>query len=227
MPIWTKNALSKLLAMSFSTIKAVEWRELLGQASLFEAFVKIEADGRIIGHFLRMNDELEEAARQSVDPLLLRLFEFLMETSWVKSSAWSQGELVLIHGKGAKEMALHRLFENSVEARNQNTLIENMLRARKAKPGPRVQDRRAWRTYLFMIILWPSIEKFRGRPNRELYDWLSPILSWPYPVEGEDPVDVEDQHYKWFEKICLTNLGLHLKPKGRRVRRLKRKTPTK
>jgi len=133
---------------------------------------------------------------------------------WIKEIEIKDGDLKIEHGYGIEEMFADRLKSVlELPTTVQQVFWRSFSKGFGQKLSLRPQDAKAFRTYLFLTITWPQVQKCSS--IRELYGRLfRTIAAEPCP-DGVDPVDFEERQFKWFEKLCHRNLGLSLRPKGR------------
>ena len=198
-PMWTKRAMARLLQMWFPTTRTEEWEECFKAQEPLEEAMQLLGDGRILGHAMKVarwvQEEINPQNPQHAD----------LPVKEVSQSARQTLEMI------AKELS--SLPQQPME--QAQAFFTKFTRAMEKELGLRDQDKRAFRVYLLLVILWPHVQTFRGRSLKELYAWLRPYLGPIICQEGEDEIDAEERHYKWFENLCERHLGLSLRQRGR------------
>jgi hypothetical protein len=223
-PTWAIRAAARWMQMLLPTTTTKEWEKAFAERG-FEGLDLMFQDGRGLGHQFALVREVKKMHEETPSPNSQILIEGLEKQKWLTITK-TKGGIEIERKQGFQNQLFHQIQQLTDEAPNSSEVFADLARAKKAKVLPRAQDYRAQKVYFFVMLYWPTIEKFRGRTMREFYEWFRPLLGPPFDEEDPNVDDAKEQHFKWFEKLFQRNLGLHLKPKGRRAKRLKKKPTT-
>ncbi len=205
-PRWTKLATARLLQILFPSVAASKWLGCFESKEPLEAVLAVFEGGHLLGRTVRCFTELRENDPQN--------FQLLSQNRWVKGIRNRDGKVDIEYGEGIYNLVLHCMEDVMHRpAEDQKKFWRSFGSNFGKKLVLRLQDKKAIRIYLFLIVTWPHVQ--RCTSISELYAYVFKCIPKDPCPPGTDPIDFEERQVKWFEKLCDRNLGLRLAKRGR------------
>jgi hypothetical protein len=208
-PRWAKRCAARLLTLLFPITSTQEWLACFESEDAFTALGSKFEDGWFCGRLPRCIAELKQSNPETLGQL--------SESKWVRNMTLEEGKLKVEYGQGLEGMVLHRMQQILQEpAEVQREFWRSFAKGFDSEFCPRKIDGKAIQIYVWLLLTWPTAQNCVS--INDLYDFVFQyVAKEPCPPEI-DPVDFEERHHKWFEKLCQRNLGITLAKRGRPAR---------
>ena len=206
-PNWSKLAIARVLHLVFPDIGSRDWLLYLEHPDRFlEAFSPSDAPS-ILGRLARASAEIKKLGYEN--------FPFLQKVPWILNmKIEADGSVAPEGGIGLNEIVKFELGKTLQQTpETQTHFWSSFAKAFARDLKLRRQDMRALAIYIFLAMSWQEVEGCKS--IRELYTFVFSKIPKEACRPNMDPIDFEERHFKWFEKLCHRNLRLSLGKRGR------------